>query len=217
MRVCSSAIFVSLTSTGDSVTAAGGAAFNGLGVLLLPVSHMMRTMSNARLASSHDCTFFGSNPGGFGAFSWTWAVSVMDRPSVRRRAARERQFLPADSEVTGVDDFRRDVDAVIKLKVDEVGFAVLDFIQRRFFSRRALDVGELVIVIHRGNEEWFSRRLGVESVIKLKLRRVGGTKAIDLFGGLSLGGADLLSGLYAECVEFFLVCLGLTSFHVAAQ
>jgi hypothetical protein len=34
-----------------------------------PVSHMMTTMSTARLRMSQDCTFLGRRPGGFGALS----------------------------------------------------------------------------------------------------------------------------------------------------
>src|SRR3974390_3214420 len=176
MRLCSSAIFVSLTSTGGWAIGRARTAFDGEDGPLLPVSHMMRTMSTARLASSHDCTCFGSKPGGFGAFSWTSGVSVMARPLVRRPAACESQFLFADRKVAAVDDFRRDVHAVFKLEVDEVGLAVLDFIERRLFPRGALDVGELVVVIHGGHEKGLARRLRVERVIELQFPRVGGTK-----------------------------------------
>src|ERR1700722_18786484 len=169
MRVCSSAILASLTSTGGSATATGGITFVGLEGLLLPVSHMMRTMSRARPASSHDCTFFGSNPAGLGALSWIWAFSCMDRPSVRRGGARERQFLLADGQVSVVEDFRDDIDAVFKLEVNQIWLAILDFVQRGLFARRALEVGELVIVIDGGHEKGLSRRFWVESVIKLKL------------------------------------------------
>jgi hypothetical protein len=77
----------------------------------------------------------------------------MDRPLVRRRAAREGQFLLADGEVTVVDDFRRDVNAVFKLEVDQIWLAVLDFIERWLFARGALEVGELAIVIDSGHEK----------------------------------------------------------------
>ena len=42
-----------------------------------PVSHMMRTMRTASPASSQDCTFFGSKPGGFGLLSWIAEGEVM--------------------------------------------------------------------------------------------------------------------------------------------
>src|ERR1700747_736926 len=69
MRFCSSAILVSFTSTGtggwkdemdDFVVACG---------FLPPVSHMMTIMSSAMPTITHDWTFFGSKPGGFGALS----------------------------------------------------------------------------------------------------------------------------------------------------
>src|SRR5580704_15797996 len=106
MRFCSSAIFDSLTSTGAWTGNNVRATFEGADGLLPPVSHMMSTMSRAMPTSTQDCTCFGSKPGGFGAFSWSWAVSFMTDPSIRSHAAREGRFLFADGEIPAVDNLR---------------------------------------------------------------------------------------------------------------
>src|SRR6266851_7763181 len=159
---------------------------------------MIRTISNAKLMSSHDWTFFGSSPGGLGAFSCTWFGWFMDRSLLRRTSPRERQSLFADGEVTAVEDLGNDVDAVFELEVDQVGFSVLHFVQSRFFPRGTLDVGEGVVVIDRGNEERFARGFRIEEIVELKFRRVTGAEAADLLTILDLRGVELLRRLCAQ-------------------
>src|SRR6266852_8704938 len=111
----------------------------------------------------------------------------MAPPSLRRNLASKVQFFLADREITGVDDFGNDVDAVLELEGDEIRFPVFDFIQRGFFSRATADIREGVIVVDRGDEEWFSRRFCVEGVVEPEFSRVAGAKLVDLFGGMRLG------------------------------
>src|ERR1700690_1536679 len=132
MRFCISAILVSLTSRGASTGAADDAAFTGGGGFLPPVSHMMATIRNANPMRSQDWTFFGRRPCGLGAFSCISAGWVIDQLSVRGTAARERHFLLADGEVAGVNDLGCDVHTVLELERNEVGLAILAFIERGF-------------------------------------------------------------------------------------
>src|SRR5580704_7906559 len=118
----------------------------------------------------------------------------MEAPLLRRRLAREIQLPFANREIPGVYDFGNDVHAVFELEGNEVGFAVLDFIERGLLAGCAADVGEVVVVVDRGNEKWFARQFRVEGVIKPKFRGVAGTKLIDLLGCRGWGGADLLGG-----------------------
>lgn len=57
--------------------------------------------------------------------------------------------------------------------MNEVGFAVLDFVERRCFGGGAPDVGELIVVIDGGDAEGLARRLGIQHVVELQLRSVG--------------------------------------------
>src|ERR1035438_2139365 len=150
MRFCISAILVSLTSRG-ACAEAEGEAFTGGPDFLPPVSHMMAIMRNATLTRTHDWTFFGRRPCGFGVFSCTSTGWVIGISSVRVCAPRKRQFLFADREVAGVDDLGRDVNAVLDLERNQVRFAVLDFIERGFFARGALDVGKRIVVVDGGD------------------------------------------------------------------
>ena len=61
------------------------------------------------------------------------------------------EFLLADGQIARVDDLRDDVDAVLEFEIDEVRFAVLDFVDRGLFGSRALDIGKCVVVIDRGD------------------------------------------------------------------
>jgi len=58
-------------------------------------------------------------------------------------------FVLADNEVTVVNYFGGDIDAVLKLEIDEVWLSVLDLIQRGLLACRGLDVGKCVVVIDR--------------------------------------------------------------------
>src|SRR6516162_2499621 len=220
MRFCISAILVSLTSKGASTGAADGVVLAGVGGFLPPVSHMMTTMENPSPMRNHDWTFFGRTPLGFCVFSWTsagcfgWLIAL---PSVPDHTPRKRQFLLTDNQVAGVDDFRCDVAAVFELERDQVRLAVLDFIERGLFSRAALDVGERVVVVDGGDQEWDAARFPVERVVELEFRGVAGPETVQLFGGLHLRRADLIRGLGAERFEFLLVRLGLARADIAAQ
>src|SRR6516164_8709732 len=130
---------------------------------------------------------------------------------------RKRQFLLADNQVAGVDDFGCYVAAVFELERDQVRLAVLDFIERGLFSRAALDVGERVVVVDGGDQEWVAARFRVERVVELEFRGVAGPETVQLFGGLRLRRADLIRGLGAERFEFLLVRLGLARADIAAQ
>src|SRR5271156_6029945 len=153
MRFCISAILVSLTSSGASTGTADDAALTGVGGFLPPVSHMIATIRNANPIRSQDWTFFGRRPCGLGAFSCISAGWLIGHPSVRCNAARERHFLLADREVAGVNDLGCDVHTVLELERNQVGLAVLDFIESGLFTRSALDVGEGIVVVDRGHEE----------------------------------------------------------------
>src|ERR1700693_3243728 len=83
---------------------------------------------------------------------------------------RKCDFLFADGKVAGGDHLGDDVDAVLKLKVDEVRLAVLDFVEGRFLAGGALDIGEGVVVVNRRYEEGFLRTFLVQCVIELELR-----------------------------------------------
>src|SRR5580704_10815068 len=137
--------------------------------------------------------------------------------SVRRNATRKRHFLFADGEVAGVDDFGCDVNAVLELERDQVGLAVLDFVESGFFPRAALDIGERVVVVDDGNQERFPRRLRVEGVIELEFGCVAGAETSHLLGGLGLRRVDLIRRLGAERFEFLLVGFRFPSAHISAQ
>src|SRR5271163_2771609 len=98
--------------------------------------------------------------------------------SVRGNAARKRQFLFADGEVAGVDDLGRDVDAVLKLKRDQVRFAILDFIQSGLYPRVTLDVSERVVVVDGGHHERLAASFRVERVVELEFRGVTGAEVV---------------------------------------
>src|SRR5205814_1082981 len=118
---------------------------------------------------------------------------------------------------TRIDELRHDVHTVLQLKRHEIGLPVLDFIERRLFPSGTADVGERLVVVDRGNEEWFTCGLCVERVIKAKFRRVGGTEVVDLFRGPCLRGANLLCGLVVSSFEFLLVSLGVGRLYIAAK
>src|SRR5271155_3104152 len=162
MRFCISAILVSLTSRGASTGATDDAAFTGVGGFLPPVSHMMVTMRNASPMRSQDWTFFGRRPCGLGVFSCISAGWLIDHPSVRGNAPRERQFLVADGEVARVNNLGCDVHTVLELEWNQVGLAVFDFIKSGLFACSALDVGEGIVVIDRGHEKGLARRFRVD-------------------------------------------------------
>ena len=61
------------------------------------------------------------------------------------------EFLLADGQIARVNDLRDDVDAVLEFEIDEVRFAVFNFVNRWLFGSRALDVGKRVVVIDRGD------------------------------------------------------------------
>src|SRR6266851_5813077 len=138
-------------------------------------------------------------------------------PSLRRNLAAEIQFLLADREISRVDDFGNDVDAVLELEGDQIRFPVFDLVQRWFFSRAAADVGEGFIVIDGRNQERFSCRFRVEGVVEPELGRVAGTKLVDLLGGMRLGRANLFGGLAVNGVELFLVGFRIRGSNVATQ
>src|SRR6266481_4523824 len=197
MRFCSSAILASLTSSGACTKGAAGMALAAVCGFLPPVSHIIRTISKARLMSSQDWTFFGSRPGGLGAFSCNSFGWFMGRSLLRRTLPRKRQFLFADDEVAAVEDLGDDVNAVFELEIDQVGFSVLYFVQGRFFPRGTLDVGEGVIVIDSGNEERFAHGLSIKQVVELELGCVTGAEAVDLLARLDLRCLKLVRRLRA--------------------
>src|ERR1700691_2382207 len=162
MRFCISAILVSLTSRGASTGAADDAALTGVGGFLPPVSHIMATIRNASPMRSQDWTFFGKRPCGLGAFSCMSAGWLIAHLSVRADAPREGHFFLADGEVAGVNDFGCDVHTVLELERNQVGLAVLDFIESGLFARSALDVGEGIVVVDRGHEKGLARRFRVD-------------------------------------------------------
>src|SRR6266699_319129 len=164
MRFCNSTILASFTSSGASTAGAAGIAREGAGGFFPPVSHMMTTMRTARPARSQDCTFLGSNPGGFGALSWIGDGEVTSPSSLRGNLAGERQLLLADGEIARIDDLGHDVDAVLDLKSHEIGFPILDFIERRLFPSGAADVGERFVMVDRGNKERLPRGLCAELI-----------------------------------------------------
>src|SRR2546429_2167084 len=69
MRLCSSAILLSLSSTDCGAAATGTVALVALSCFLPPVSHMITIISTASPRISQDCTCFGRSPGGLGALS----------------------------------------------------------------------------------------------------------------------------------------------------
>src|ERR1700733_10829084 len=141
----------------------------------------------------------------------------MDGSSVNGNTTRKWNFLVANGEVARVDDLGRDVNAVLELEGDQVRLAVLDFIESGLFLRGALDVGERVVVVDDGNQEWLTRRLGVERVVELECGCVAGAKAVELLCQMGFGRVDLIRRLGAERFKFFLVGLGLARAYVSTQ
>jgi len=204
---------VSLTSSGTGSEVAGESALVGVCGFLPPVSHMMATMRKARPMRSYDWTFFGRRPWVSALFPESGRVRVGSAGSCSSLSsqpyAAQTPASSADGEVAGVNDLWCDVDPVFELEGDQVGFAVLEFIQSGLFTGGAADVGERFVVIDRGDEERLVRRLRVEWVIELELGRVAGAEAVDLLGGLGLGSMDLIRCLRAQRLQFLLVRLGL--------
>src|SRR5437588_10187376 len=93
-------------------------------------------------------------------------TEAMVAPLLRGALPPEVQLLFSESEITGVDDLRNDVDAVFELERDKVGLTVLDFVEDRFFARCRANVGEGIVVIDRRNEKRFVRSFRVESVVE---------------------------------------------------
>jgi hypothetical protein len=137
---------------------------------LPPVSHMMATIRNASPARSQDCTFLGKDPAASALFPGCLRADSCRVPQFAASTAREGQFFLADGEITGVDDFGSDVHAVLDLKANQVRLAVLHFVESRFFPGGALDVGERVVVIDRGQLEGFTRSFWLEDVVELNFR-----------------------------------------------
>src|SRR5260370_18674837 len=141
----------------------------------------------------------------------------MGRSLLRGTLPRERQLLFADGEVPAVENLGNDVDAVLELEIDQVGFAVLHFVQSRFFPRCALDVGKGIVVVDRGNQERFARGRAIERVVELKFRCVTGAEVVDLFVYLDLRGVQLIRRLRAQSFQFLFVRFGLTYADIAVQ
>src|ERR1700730_14697863 len=112
--------------------------------------------------------------------------------SLRSAVPAEIQFLFAHGEITCIDDFRNDVDAILELERDKIWLTVLDLVQNGLFAGGAADVSEGVVVIDRRNEERRARGFSVERIIKSKLGRVGRPELIDLLFGQRLCRANLL-------------------------
>jgi hypothetical protein len=100
-------------------------------------------------ARSQNWTFYGRRPCGCGAFSCTLNGWSIGGQSVPGSASCERRFLFTDGDVTGVDDLGSNVDPVLDLEGNQVGFTVLDFVESGFLACGALDVGKAVVVIGR--------------------------------------------------------------------
>src|SRR5713226_6690795 len=99
-------------------------------------------------------------------------TEAMFAPLLRRALSCEVQFLFPKSEITGIDDFRNDVDAVFQLERDEVRLAVLDFVENRFLAGSRADVREGIVMVDGGNKKRFMRGFRVKRVVETQLRRV---------------------------------------------
>src|SRR5260370_11859523 len=124
MRFCSSAILASLTSSGACTKGAAGMALAAVCGFLPPVSHIIRTISKARLMSSQDWTFFGSRPGGLGAFSCNSFGWFMGRSLLRRTLPRKWQFLFADDEIAAASDLGDPVNPFFYLDISHLRFSL---------------------------------------------------------------------------------------------
>src|SRR5580658_1988314 len=91
-------------------------------------------------------------------------------PTFPLASPRKSDFLFADGKIAGSDYLGDDVDAVLKLKIDEVRLAVLDFVKGRFLVGSALDIGEGVVVVNRRHQEGLPRTFLIQCVIELELR-----------------------------------------------
>src|SRR5215469_13467528 len=158
MRFCSSAILLSLTSTGCGSAAAGTVALVALACFLPPVSHMITIISTASPTISQDCTCFGSSPGGLGALSSIGSFidsSPVLFPLLAALAAPPKgDLLLSDDEISVIDDLGGDIDAVFKLEVEEVRSSVFDFVEGRFLAGAALDVGKRLVVVDHRDTKW---------------------------------------------------------------
>jgi hypothetical protein len=119
-------------------------------------------------------------------------------PSVRSGSADERQLFFADGEIARVDDLRSDVDAVLDLEADQIGFPVLQLVESRFLTRRTPDVGKRIVVVNRCYLERLSRGLWIEDVVEVEFRRVSRAKMIFLVGNVGFGSVNLIGCLRAQ-------------------
>jgi hypothetical protein len=76
------------------------------------------------------------------------------------------QALLAHDEIPRVENLGNDVDTVPKLEVDEIGFAVLDLVDRGLFLGAGLDVSEFVVVIDGSDRKWRTCGLCVVGVVE---------------------------------------------------
>jgi hypothetical protein len=72
----------------------------------------------------------------------------------------------ADDEIAAVHNLGKDIYAVCKIEVGEIPLAVFNFVDGRSLASRALDVGERVVAIDRGDKK-LSRALRFEVEIEL--------------------------------------------------
>src|SRR5205823_14621335 len=66
---------------------------------------------------------------------------------------QELKLPLADREVTAIEHFGHNIDAVVVVKIDKVRLAVLDLVESRRLLRARLDIGEVVVVVHRSDVE----------------------------------------------------------------
>src|SRR5579862_5665360 len=131
-------------------------------------------------------------------------------------AAFERHFFLANRQVPVVDDLGCHINSAVVLEIDQVRLSVFEFIQGWLFASRAVDIGELVVMVNFGNEERSVCGVRRENIVKLEFGGVTRARAVDFLGGLSLRSSNLVTGLCAKRLKFLLVGLQLGGAHISS-
>ena len=94
-----------------------------------------------------------------------------------------------------IHDLGDDIHAVLKIEVDEIRLAVLQFVNGGLFLGGASDVGELVVVVDGSNQKWLFGGVRFVGVIEAQLAGIFLPILIDLLLDASLSLLEFFGSL----------------------